>query len=82
MEQSSDISHKILETSQHQVLHKSNRQKCFASLVKSVAILRFHEIMMIIIIITRISFYCAYASAVMMGLVFPGVKQCDAIKHI
>ena len=31
---------------------------------------------------TRISFRCEYASAVMKGLIFPGVKQRDAIKHI
>ena len=31
---------------------------------------------------TRISFHYEYASAVMMGLIFLGVKQRDAIKHI
>ena len=31
---------------------------------------------------TRISLHYEYASAVMMGLIFPGVKQRDAIKHI
>ena len=32
--------------------------------------------------ITGISFHYEYASAVMMGLIFLGVKQRDAIKHI
>ena len=31
---------------------------------------------------TRISFHYEYASVVMMGLTFPGVKQRDALKHI
>ena len=31
---------------------------------------------------TRISFHYEYASTVMMGLIFLGVKQRDAIKHI
>ena len=33
-------------------------------------------------VITRISFHYEYASAVMTGLIFLGVKQRDAIKHI
>ena len=31
---------------------------------------------------TRVSFHYEYASAVMMGLIFLGVEQLDAIKHI
>ena len=31
---------------------------------------------------TRISFHYEYTSTVMMSLIFLGVKQCDAIKHI
>ena len=31
---------------------------------------------------TRVSFHYEYASAVMMGLIFLGVKQRNTIKHI
>ena len=48
----------------------------------SIKTLTFYKLIMKLKFKTRASFHYEYASAVMMGLIFLGVKQRDAIKHI